>query len=213
VPPDGLVAAVEPFDFTEIVNRATPYLENLQKLLNNTVALTEVLKEPQGDFRQLLASLKDLSQKINKGQGSLGLLVNDPALYREAVKTVGNIGKLTDSLGKSEGLLGTLIHDKAFSAEAKKTLGEMRTLLSNLQRSTVPVEEAAARLPELVKKAEAFLTNLERASAGLPDLVVTGQTAVGDVEQVAEAAKKSWLLRPYVPKPEERTIRVEKDIR
>ncbi len=213
IPPEGQVIASEPLDFTEIITRATPYLEKLQKLLNNLVIITDFMKEEKANFQQVITGIRSLVDKTNQGKGSLGLLINDPVLYQNGAQALASANKVIDSLQTSQGLIGTLLHDQAFSAEARKALSDLNAVIAGLKRTSRPLEEAAARLPSLAKKAETFLDNLDRASTGLPDLVVTGQDLVSDADKVAEAAQKSWLLRRHIPQPRERTIRVEKDIK
>ncbi len=193
----GTVPSIEPFDITEIITKAQPSLENLQKLLNNLASLTESLTKPEGDFAQSMEEVRQIVSKINKGQGSLGQLLNDPALYRESAQAVANIRKFTGRLGEGPGLLATLLNDPAFRADAQKTM-------ANLQ-------EATSRFPELVKRAEAFVQQLQQAGKGLPGLVTSGEAMVTDVDKAAKAAQKSWLLRRNVPKPQERTIRMERE--
>jgi hypothetical protein len=93
--------------------------------------------------------------------------------------------------------LGALVNDPAFRADLQKTM-------ANLQ-------EASSRLPELMKKAEAFVEQLNKAGKGLPGLVNAGETMATDVDKTAKAAQKSFLLRGNVPKTKERTIRIERE--
>jgi len=195
IPAGGEVASVEPWDITELLAKATPSLENVQKLLNNLARLSESLTRPKGDFAKSMEELRQIVAKINKGQGSLGQLLNDPVLYRESAQAVANIRKFTGALEESKGALGALVNDPAFKADLQKTM-------ANLQ-------EATSRLPELVKKAEAFVEQLQRAGKGLPGLVTSGEAMATDVNKAAKAAQKSWLLRRNVPKPKERTISIQ----
>jgi phospholipid/cholesterol/gamma-HCH transport system substrate-binding protein len=213
VPPQGSVIAVEPLDITEMLTRATPYIETIQKILTNLASITDQLVDPKGDLYRFVGELRVASEKINKKQGTLGLLLNDPKLYQETTKALTSAEKFLTSLESTKGLMGTLLYDPEFRAEAQKIMADLREVMAQLRRSTEPIHASIARLPEMAKKLENLLDNLDRASAGLPDLVVTGQEAASDAGKAAQAAQRSWLLRRHVPKAEERTIRVEKDIK
>lgn len=213
IPPKGEVAAVEPLDITEMLAKATPYVETLQKILMNLASITDQLVDPKGELYRFLGELRIASEKINKKEGTLGLLVNDPKLYQETAKAMAGAEKFLTSLEGTKGLLGTLIHDPEFRAEVKKMLADLSAVMVQLRRSAEPLSASVARLPEMAKKLENFLDSLDRAGAGLPGLVVTGQDTLDDAGKAAQAAQRSWLLRRYVPKAEERTIRVEKDIK
>jgi phospholipid/cholesterol/gamma-HCH transport system substrate-binding protein len=188
IPPGGLVAAVEPLDLSQVMAQAGPALEDLQKILSE---------------------VKDVVGKINTGTGSLGKLVNDPALYRDSADAVAYLRKFTDGLAKGKGVVNTLLHDQAFKDQTVKAMAEMQVTFANLNKTTADLKEAAARLPDMAKRLESFVVNLEKAGKGLPGLVTEGQTLFGDADQAAKAAKQLWPLSRYVPQPQEHTLRLD----
>lgn len=211
LPPEALLEVVEPLDLTEMLARAAPGFENLQKILSNLASLTQEMRDPKSGFGQFVDDLQEIVDKINHGKGTLGLVLNDPGLYREVAESAAGIRKFVGSMEESKGLMGTLVNDPAFKAQFQKTLADFQATFANLKQATGNVKEAAARLPELAKKGERFLDSLNKASQGLPDLVDSGQGLVEDADKVAKAAQKSWLLRRKIPTPKEHTIRVERD--
>ena len=188
IPPQGLVVAVEPLDITQVMAQAGPALEDLQKILSE---------------------VKDIVAKVNVGTGSLGKLVNDPALYRDSADAVAQLRKFAVALEKGKGLVGTLLHDQAFKDQTVKTMAELHATFANLNLTSADLKEAMARLPDMAKKLESFVVNLDKAGKGLPGLVTEGQTLFGDADQAAKAAKQVWPLSRYVPQPQEHTIRMD----
>jgi phospholipid/cholesterol/gamma-HCH transport system substrate-binding protein len=213
LPPGGLVAATEPLDLQELMARAAPSLEAIQKTFSNLARLTEAMDNPRGDFQVALANIRETFQKINKGEGTIGLLLSDPDLYKHTMETVLSAQKLMDSLNNPKGSLGMVVHDPAFRAQLQKTMKNFEGLSGNLQQGSVPLSEALAKLPSIIAKVQTFLKNLDQAGEGLPDLVDTGQSALSDMDTVAKGAKKLPLLRRYISKPKERTIRMEREVR
>ncbi|MDO9531227.1 MAG: MlaD family protein [Deltaproteobacteria bacterium] len=188
IPPEGLVTAVEPVDITLLLAQAAPALEDLQKILSE---------------------VKDIVSKINVGTGSIGKLVNDPALYRDSAEAVAQLRKFAVALEKGKGVVGTLLHDKAFKDQTVKTMAELHATFAKLNLTSADLKEAMARLPDIAKKLQSFVANLDKAGKGLPGLVTEGQTLFGDADQAAKAAKQLWPLRNYVPRPQEHTIRMD----
>ena len=209
IPPEGLIVSVEPLDITQLLARAAPSLDDLQKVLTNLVTITERMAEPGGDFSTIFSEVKEVVSKVNAGKGTLGKLVNDPALYRDTADAMKQVRKFVDDLEKSKGLLGTVLNDPAFKAQAVKTMTEIESTFANLNKTTADLKDAAARLPDMAKKLESFLTNLNRAGKGLPGLVTEGETTFSDFDTTTKAMQRSWLLRRYVPKPQEHTIRLD----
>lgn len=209
IPPKGLVESVEPLDITQLMARAAPSLDDLQKVLTNLVAITGRMAEPEGDVSKIFSEVKDIVSKVNAGQGSMGKLVNDPSLYGETAETMALVRKLAEDLRKGKGLLGTLMNDPAFKDQGVKTMAEMQATFANLNQTTADLKAAAARLPDMAKKLDSFLTNLNLAGKGLPGFVTQGETAFGDLDTTTKAMQRSWLLRRNVPQPQEHTIRMD----
>lgn len=191
----GEVPSIEPIDITEVFTKVAPSLEKVQKLLDNLIEISEAISKPDSGFNKSMHEVGQIISKINQGKGSLGQLLNDPALYRDSSRAVANIRKVTTALEGNKGALGALINDPSFKGNLEKTLANL--------------ESATSRLPGLLKKAEAFVEQLNKAGKGLPGLVTTGETMVEDVDKAAKAAQKSWLLRGNVPKAKERTLRAK----
>ncbi|MBM4285656.1 MAG: MCE family protein [Deltaproteobacteria bacterium] len=213
IPPEGKVASIEPLDFTDILAKAQPYLEDLQKVLSGLASITKTLSDPEGDMKQVVAQLREIVEKANRGEGTLGMFINDQALYRQTTQAMANANKILQNLESSRGLMGALVNDPSLKKDAKKTIEDLRAVVANLITVTKPLKETAEKLPNLAKKVGSFLENLDKAGEGLPDLVISGQGVLHDADQVAAAAKRSWLLRRYLKKPQERTIRMEREIR
>jgi hypothetical protein len=101
------------------------------------------------------------------------------------------------------------VNDPAFRDQAIKTMAELQASFANLKQTTADLKTAVARLPDMAKKLENFLTNLDRAGKGLPGLVTQGETTLGDFDTTTKAMQRSWLLRRYIPQPQEHTIRMD----
>jgi phospholipid/cholesterol/gamma-HCH transport system substrate-binding protein len=209
IPPEGLVLSVEPLDITQILARAAPSLNDVQKVLTNLVSITEGMAGPESDFNKIFSELRDIVTKVNAGKGSLGKLVNDPSLYRDTAETMAQVRQFIGDVEKSKGLLGTLVNDPAFKERAVKTMTELEGTFANLRKTTADLRAVSARLPDMAKKLDGFLANLNRAGKGLPGLVTQGESAFGDVDTTTKAIQRSWLLRRYVPRPQEHTIRLD----
>src|SRR5208337_2939339 len=195
IPPNGLVASIEPLDLTQLLAKAGPSLENLQKILDNLTKLSDSLVGKEGGILKTFDQLNEIFSKVNKGQGTLGLIVNDPKLYHETTATMSSARKMFADVGQGKGALGALIHDPKFKAQMEQAMGS--------------IKEGLARLPEISKKLDEFMSKLNQAGKGLPELVNSGNTMAHDVDQTARAVQKSWLLRSHVPQPQEHTIRLD----
>ncbi len=70
--------------------------ENRETVKFNLEKIKELLVRLEESLRQLSESL----DKINKGEGTLGKLINDPGLYEEAEETLGSVKKTVEPLAR-----------------------------------------------------------------------------------------------------------------
>lgn len=104
------------------------------------------------------ADLKDITGKINSGQGTLGKLVNDDTLYndtrdvvnelKKAIKDRGliknievsmaNLNEISDKINNGEGTLGLLVNDESLYLEVKQMIGDIRATVDEI-RETSPI--------------------------------------------------------------------------
>jgi phospholipid/cholesterol/gamma-HCH transport system substrate-binding protein len=71
-------------DVKHIVENLTAASSELRRATTQVRGLTERFATTQERLDALLANSDSVLRKVNRGQGSLGLLVNDPALYRQS---------------------------------------------------------------------------------------------------------------------------------
>jgi phospholipid/cholesterol/gamma-HCH transport system substrate-binding protein len=76
-------------------NRSDHIFEGFAKTSQNMAVVTSQLKEQlEGkSLRSALKSLDEILMKVNRGNGSLGALINDPALYDDAKALVGGANR------------------------------------------------------------------------------------------------------------------------
>ncbi|MFI5355311.1 MAG: MlaD family protein, partial [Desulfobaccales bacterium] len=72
IPPEGWIASVEPLDITQMLAKAGPGLEDLQKILHNLADVTSGLGKPGSDFSKIMDQVRQIVTKVNEGKGTLG---------------------------------------------------------------------------------------------------------------------------------------------
>ncbi|MBK7212368.1 MAG: MCE family protein [Bacteroidales bacterium] len=73
--------------------------QNITNILSNFSAISDTLAKSQlahtlTDVHTTVMSVSEIMDKINKGEGSLGLLLNDKALYQNLEKSSGELNQL-----------------------------------------------------------------------------------------------------------------------
>ena len=103
----------------DVANEARTLMTDLQRAAQQ---VESAVGENREGFRSLIAALSDaspkfettmnnfneVSSKINRGDGTLGKLVNDPTLYNDAQRAVNQVGESFES-GEEQGVFRSFL--------------------------------------------------------------------------------------------------------
>jgi phospholipid/cholesterol/gamma-HCH transport system substrate-binding protein len=98
--------------------------------------LSDVIKSSQGTIEQvntILAKVDSLVDSLNTGKGSVGQLINDPALYNKAVQAVDQLSKLSTDLSRGKGTIGKLLTDETLYNNLNETTARFNRMSADLE--------------------------------------------------------------------------------
>jgi phospholipid/cholesterol/gamma-HCH transport system substrate-binding protein len=141
-----------------------------------------------------LTNLQQITDKVNKGEGSLGRIINDPQLHDDLLAAVGDIKssaaeaksfvasaqKILDEVKAGRGTIGTLIFDQKAGDDLKASIANFRTVSDKISRGEGTLGKLLSD-DTLLRDAQAIMKKADRALEGFDD---SGPiTAVGIVAQ------------------------------
>jgi phospholipid/cholesterol/gamma-HCH transport system substrate-binding protein len=150
--------------------------------------LSDVIKSSQGTIEQLntiLAKVDNLVDALNTGKGSIGKLINDPALYNRAIGTLNEIQGLVDQISNGRGSIGKLIADDTLYNRANNTVGKLEKMANEL-------DAGQGTMGKLLKD-ETLYNNLRESTQNLNALlkdVNAGKGSVGILFKDPQFANK-----------------------
>ncbi|MEW6218173.1 MAG: MlaD family protein [Thermodesulfobacteriota bacterium] len=183
-----------PVTFDELVQEAAPVLKDIRSIasvVNDTAQSVLGDEESRQAVRSTLANLRDLTASINRisagveaGQGTLGLLVTDDSLFRQAKGFLDRFTTLATRLDSTEGTLGRLLTDDALyvdlrdmAREARQVAGGLNTVVARLNQGEgflgkmIRDEGLYGRLANAVSDLEATLAAVRSGQGTLGKLV------------------------------------------
>jgi len=210
LPGKGTDAPVEPGDEIRSVNRVSTdeLLNTLSKTNNNAALLTE--------------NLLKITDEINAGKGTVGLLLNDAELARDLKQTMHylkisgretsnatkNLNKLLESMNNKDNVIG-LLKDTAVANSIKTIVNnldnsslEINRVVTNLNKTILNIKDGKGALnylsndPNLVNKIDSTMTNVNESSAKLNENL--------------EALKHNFLFRGYFRRLEKQKLKEQK---
>jgi phospholipid/cholesterol/gamma-HCH transport system substrate-binding protein len=112
IPEGGVIQGSEQGDIRKIVQGTNDFVANLQVLSDK---------------------FKDMAERVDKGEGTLGKFMTDAAIYDNANLTVKEAASLVRDAHTGNGTVGRLISDDALYQKVNNTMETMNTLLTKIE--------------------------------------------------------------------------------
>jgi len=180
---------------SDLRSKIIPLLDSGQQAILAFLALANELQDPDQDLQKMLANVKSITGKIERGQGALGrLLVED--------KLIANLEQLLTTLNTNISRIGPVLDELQMTTrnitrvsghvnEQFKTMPQItqnvQDVLASLKAILQDLQGTTPRLPQITK-------NVEDAVANMPVLLLQTQQVMFEVEQVLKQLQASWLL-------------------
>jgi phospholipid/cholesterol/gamma-HCH transport system substrate-binding protein len=137
------------------------------------------------DVRTLVKKLDVLMDTINSGRGTVGTLINDPALAHKVTKIVTDLQTITGAIANGKGSLGKLVNDDTLYARANSAIDK-------LNKITTDLNDGKGSAGKFLKD-DTLYKNLNAAVANANQLVAeinAGKGAIGLLAKDPAFAKK-----------------------
>jgi phospholipid/cholesterol/gamma-HCH transport system substrate-binding protein len=128
----------------------TDILEELGAAVAGIREMTDQISAGQGTLGKLIKddalynNLRDVSDKLAKGEGTIGKLINEETVYTDLQSTVANLKDVSGRLANGEGTLGKLL------SEDDKLYQDLSSSMTNLKEITGKISSGDGTLGKLV---------------------------------------------------------------
>jgi phospholipid/cholesterol/gamma-HCH transport system substrate-binding protein len=144
------------------------------------------------NMQALLARMDRIIAFVESGQGSVGKLIYDPALYNRVNSTVNDFQKLVGEVAQGQGSLGKLLNSDDLYNKANASLDKINVLIDDLNSG----KGTAGKLlkdPSLYDTANQTIANFKQ----LTDDINAGKGAIGTLtkDQVFAAKLQNTMNR------------------
>ena len=174
---------------TELIARASHLEEKIEQVLSE-------IEKPVSELNSVLKSIGRIADKIEKGKGIMGKLVNDEKLGESMEKTLTrmedagtkmnsalqSIGRITDKIEKGEGTLGKFVTQEDMYEEITETLESVKAAGEKVTEFTRCIEQIKTYIgvdSAYNEKNEHVLTKVYLRIEPIPDkLYIVGANAL-----------------------------------
>jgi len=117
--------------------------KNQEEVLHKVSA---ILDDNRGNLKGTITNLKNITEKFDRGDGSLALLLNDKKLYSDASSAMASFNGVAGKIERGEGTLGKLINDDTFYRDASAVVTDLKVGVKDLNAGMRNVNEITAKI-------------------------------------------------------------------
>jgi phospholipid/cholesterol/gamma-HCH transport system substrate-binding protein len=163
--------------------------QNGQELkTTETPNLQDVIQASQGTIERLdtiLDQVNTLVDSLNSTKGSIGMLINDPTLYKRALSTLNQLSAIVDSVSSGQGSIGKLLKDDTLYTDLKQATHGMNQIVTT-------INSGQGSIGKLLKD-DSLYNNLKESTHNLNDILATinaGKGSLGILTKDPKFAEK-----------------------
>jgi len=185
--PDSVIQTVEQPDLSAMMQKldnAATGIENLTKsfsgdsIQNVLGPMTDFLKQNNPKLTALFGNLQTISDRIAKGEGTIGKLISDDALYTSSLKTVDTLNK-------------TAADAQSLLADAKGAIGEVKTAFGDAKGMMTDVKGAIGDVKGFMTDARGAVTDVKAMFGDARLAIGDARKALGNVNDAMLSAKQT----------------------
>lgn len=157
---------------SDAVKDAKVLILDLNKNQNEVMKkISQILDDNRTNLADSIASFKSITAKIDSGEGSLALLLNDKKLYSTLSSAGENINSLSAKIDKGEGSLGKFVNDPSLFDDLKSVIGDVKDGVVDMNAGFKEIREVA----ETINRGEGTLGKLVKDDAVYTDIKETSR--------------------------------------
>jgi phospholipid/cholesterol/gamma-HCH transport system substrate-binding protein len=175
-----VITGAPPLDLDEMIAKGTHTFDNLSSTVDNIKAITQGILEGQGTVGRLMRddalfkNANELTRKLHEGKGSIAGFINDATLYRELSATAANLRKVSTRLEKGEGAAGKLLSNPEVGESLQSSIQSLDNVLAKMKQGEGTLGKLSTD-PSLYNNLNKVTANLGPIS----DQIAKGEGTVG----------------------------------
>jgi phospholipid/cholesterol/gamma-HCH transport system substrate-binding protein len=176
------ITGAPPLDLDQMIAKATHTFDTLAETVDNIKVLSQGLRQGQGTIGKLLRdealynNFNETLTRLHEGKGTIAQLLNNDALYKDLDGAVSNLRTVLARVEKGEGGVGKLVSDPKVSASIEDSIKRIESIVTRIDRG----EGSLGKL----STDPALYNNLNKIAANLgplSDKMAKGEGTIGQL--------------------------------
>jgi phospholipid/cholesterol/gamma-HCH transport system substrate-binding protein len=158
-----------------------PPTDNSELKATGAPTIQDVIRTSEGSIEEvttLMRKIETLVDALNSKRGTLGALINDPALYAKVSHIAGDLEKITAAISQGQGTMGKLVNDDTLYTHAN-------AVVDRLDKITTGLDQGQGSAGKLLKD-DSFYNNLNSAVSNANQLMKEVNEGKGSLGKLAK---------------------------
>ena len=122
----------------------------IDETVENLQGFSKGINQTGEKYKELANQLEAITRDVRSGRGTIGRLLTDESLYREARQMIAGVRGLTNSIQHGSGTVGRLLNDPEMYFEARRAIRNMNKTAEDVSEAT-PISTLAIILGSMLK--------------------------------------------------------------
>lgn len=153
-----------------IVRNTKELSENLNRVVAQNDEKIDILvtnlNEASMSMQKTFASLSEITEKINRGQGTIGQLVENREVFDNLNKTISSLNKIAERVNKGEGTIGKLVSNDDLFDNLDRTLAYLGEITGRINAGEGTIGKLVND-EETVNNLNAGLKSIDKSMGGI----------------------------------------------
>ena len=143
---------------TDLISAATKTVEDIRAALNDGIL---------EDFKVTMAQVRKIAVKLGEGEGTLGKLINDDAVYGDVQQIAANLKDVSERLAQGEGTLGKLMNDGRLYDDAQAVAANLKDISDRLNQGEGTLGRLLAEDDQVYEDLAATIASFRKMSESI----------------------------------------------
>ncbi len=155
--------------------------DNAELRSSGAPSIQDVIRTSQVSIEQvdvLMRKVGVLIDTLNSKRGTVGALINDPALYAKVSRVADDLAKITDAISQGKGTLGKLVNDDTLYTHANSAV-------DRLDRVATSLDEGQGSAGKFIRD-DSMYNNLNSAAKNANQLLAEINEGKGSLGKLAK---------------------------
>ena len=177
LPPDSTVKGRDAANIDVIVDNVSEAVKDAKALINQLNAnqnevmgkISALIDDNRVNLQSSIANISSITNKLDHGEGSLAMLLNDEHLYQNFSQASTSFKNIASKIENGEGTIGKLVNDDLLYSDARSAMERINESMKDVKEIAAKINRGEGTMGKLVND-EALYTEVRDASRNIKEI-------------------------------------------